>query len=66
MVRGMETLSRFWRQFIATVGGIAALIAFVGSDFERQQLAQPPHAELTMSLNPTCSNSYEHSRIRVS
>ena len=35
MVRSMETLSRFWQQFIATAGGIAALIAFIGSDFER-------------------------------
>ena len=35
MVRGMETFSRFWQQFIATAGGIAALIAFIGSDFER-------------------------------
>ena len=41
----METLSGFWRQFIATVGDIAALIAFVGSDFERgaRKQAGPAH-----------------------
>ena len=55
MVRGMETLSRFWQQFIATVDGIAALIAFVGSDFERGARTQDGPAPGNGAHSPPAS-----------
>ena len=56
MVRGMGTLRRSWRQFIATVGGIAALIAFVGSDFERGARTQDGPAHGTGAHGPPPPN----------